>query len=188
MQLFILFRLTNRVFLEKIKGRYQGAVFPFRKGWGSGNVPMLMTKQGALFVGGTDRGWGARGGKRFALDRVTWNGKVPFEILEMRIRKDGFELVFTKPVDGATAGDVKSYSLKTYTYIFQSNYGSPEVDPTTPTIKSATVSKDGLRVTLVVDGLQIGHVHELALPGVASSAKALPLLHPIAYYTLWSLP
>ena len=180
--------IVNRVFLEKIRGQYQGAVFPFRKGFGSGNVPVLMTKQGAMFVSGTDRGWGARGGKRFALDRLTWSGKVPFEIHEMRIRRDGFELIFTKPVDRKTASDVKSYAMKTYTYIYQSSYGSPEVDHTTPKITGARVSGDGLRVTLGVDGLQIGHVHELSLPGVRSAKGSLPLLHPVAYYTLWRLP
>ena len=42
-------------------------------------------------------------------------------------------------------------------------------------------------VRLVVDGLEIGHIHELKLPGVRS-AKAAPLLHPVAYYTLWNVP
>ena len=29
-----------RVFLEKVNGRYQGACFPFRSGFGSGVVPI----------------------------------------------------------------------------------------------------------------------------------------------------
>ena len=66
-------------------------------------------------------------------------------------------------------------------------YGSPEVDRTTPTIRSAAVAPDGRSVRLVVDKLQEGHVHELRLPGVRS-AKAQPLLHPAAYYTLNSIP
>lgn len=180
--------VVNRVYLEKIDGQYQGACIPFRSGFGSGNVPSLMCDNGTLFVGGTDRGWGARGGKRFALDRVTWTGKMPFEVLQMNIQRDGFELVFTKPVDVETASDIASYSMKTYTYIFQGSYGSPEVDHTTPTIKKAIVSDDGLRVRLVVDGLQIGHVHELTMPGVRDKASSHPVLHPIAYYTLWKLP
>jgi glucose/arabinose dehydrogenase len=180
--------IVNRVYLEKIKGYYQGAVFPFRKGFGSGNVPMLMTKDGSIFVSGTARGWGARGGKPFALDRLYWNGKVPFEVLEMHIQKDGFELVFTKPVDKTTAGDAKSYKLQTYTYIFQAQYGSPVVDKKDATVKSATVSADGLRVKLVVDGLQIGSIHELKMAGVRSAKQSLPLLHDVGYYTLWQMP
>ena len=40
---------------------------------------------------------------------------------------------------------------------------------------------------LWVDGLQEGHVHDLAVPGVRS-AEGRPLLHPQAYYTLNYVP
>ncbi len=180
--------VVNRCFLEKVKGFYQGACFPFRKGFGSGNVPLIQCPDGSLYSGGTDRGWGARGGSRFALDRVVWTGKIPFEIHEMRIKPDGFELTFTKPVESKAAADPASYALKTYTYQFRSQYGSPEVDHTTPTIKSAEVAADGKSVRLFVDGLQIGHVHELKAVGLRSKQAGHPLLHDIAYYTLWNLP
>lgn len=173
-----------RVFLEKAKnGRYQGACFPFRQGFGSGIVPVRFGKDGSLFAGGTNRGWGSRGPKPFSFERLVWTGKVPFEIHEMRLQPDGFELTFTKPVDPETAGKVESYSLKTFTYIFQAAYGSPEVDPTTPKITKVTVGADGKSVRLVVDGLQEGHVHDLTATGVRST-EGQPLLHPQAYYTL----
>jgi hypothetical protein len=172
-----------RVFLEKVDGVYQGACFPFRQGFGSGSLSMQFAPNGAMFVGGTDRGWGARGGKPFSFDRLDWSGKTPFEILEMRAKSDGFELTFTQPVDAKTAADVNSYKLKTYTYIYRSDYGSPEVDGTTPTIKEARVAADGRSVHLEVDGMQLGHVHDLQAAGVRSTA-GLPLLHDRAYYTL----
>ena len=172
-----------RCFLETIDGHYQGACFPFRESFGSGSLALQMTKQGSMFVGGTNRGWGSRGTKPFSLERLDWTGKVPFEIHEMRAKPDGFELTFTQPVDAKTAGDVASYSMQTYTYIFQASYGSPEVDHTTPKIERAAVGSDGKSVRLVIDGLQEGHVHELHLNGVRS-AKQLPLLHQEAYYTL----
>jgi hypothetical protein len=96
-------------------------------------------------------------------------------------------LTFTEPADAKTAGDVASYRLQTYTYLYRADYGSPEVDHTTPTIKSATVAADGRSVRLVVHGLQLGHVHELSAGGVRSSA-GLPLLHDKAYYTLNRIP
>ncbi len=145
-------------------------------------MPLRFAGDGSLIVGGTNRGWGSRGPKHFAIERVAWTGKVPFEIHEMRLMPDGFELTFTQPVDAKTAGDVKSYSMQTYTYIYQSNYGSPEVDHTHPTITRAEVAKDGKSVRLCVGPLQEGHVHELHAPGVRS-AEGLPLLHEAAYYT-----
>ncbi len=176
-----------RVFLEKVNGRYQGACFMVKQGFDSGSLGLEFGPDGSLVVFGTDRGWGARGGKPFALQRLVWTGVVPFEIHEMRAKPDGFELTFTEPVDPATASSPESYRMETYTYIYRSEYGSPEVDRTTPTITSATVAADARSVRLVVDKLEAGHIHELHLPGVRS-AKGQPLLHPTAYYTLNYIP
>ena len=176
-----------RVFLEKINGRYQGACFPFRQGFDSGNLALEFASDASLFVYGTDRGWGARGGKPFALQRLVWTGRTPFEVREMRLIPNGFDLVFTEPADPRSAGTLASYTLETYTYIYQSSYGSPEVDKTSPILRSITLSADGTRARLVVDGLVEGHVHELHLPGVRS-AKGSPLLHDVAYYTLFQFP
>ena len=100
---------------------------------------------------------------------------------------DGFELKFTQPVDETTVTNLESYKMSTYTYIFQSSYGSPEVDHTEPTITRAVASDDGMAVRLYVDGLQRGHVHELHMDGVRNS-DGLPLLHAQAYYTLNYIP
>lgn len=176
-----------RVFLEQVNGHYQGACFPFKKGFGSGTLALKLSDDGKMFVGSTNRGWGSTGRKPYALERLDWTGKVPFEIHEMRAKPDGFELTFTKPVDVETAENPQSYSIETYTYIYQSSYGSPEVDHTRPTINGVTVSSDGKSARLVVDGLQIGHVHELHADGVRSADK-IPLLHPVGYYTLNYIP
>ncbi|NDB76592.1 MAG: hypothetical protein EB141_13285 [Verrucomicrobia bacterium] len=74
-----------------------------------------------------------------------------------------------------------------YIYIYQSAYGSPEVDKGTPKIVSAKVATDGRSVRLKVEGLVEGHVHELHCAGV-KSAKGRPLLHDAAYYTLNQRP
>ena len=176
-----------RVFLEQIEGVYQGVCFPFRKGFASGNVGVEFSPSGALFVGGTNRGWGSVGTLPFAVERLDWTGAVPFEVKEMRATPNGFELEFTQSVDASTAGNPESYRLTTYTYEYRSQYGSPEVDHTTPEITDAIVSDDRRSVQLTVNGLQIGHVHELHSDGVRNDHD-LPLLHPEAYYTLNRIP
>ena len=176
-----------RCFLEKVNGRYQGVCFPFRSGFGSGIVPVRFAKDGSLFAGGTNRGWGSRGPKQFSIERLVWTGKVPFEIHEMHAKPDGFELTFTKAIDPESAGKIDSYKMKTFTYIYQASYGSPEVDATIPEITKVTVGKDNKSVRLTVKGLQEGHIHDLALPGLRS-AEGDPLLHPQAYYTLNYVP
>ena len=77
--------------------------------------------------------------------------------------------------------------MTSYTYIFQSAYGSPEVDQSKPTITSATVAPDNKSVYLKVDGLKAGNIHELHSTGVRS-AEGHPLLHKEAYYTLNRIP
>jgi hypothetical protein len=90
-------------------------------------------------------------------------------------------------VDPSTVTNPASYTIKSYTYIYQSGYGSPEVDITSPVIKSVAVSGDGLSAHMAVDGLVPGRIAELHMAGVRS-AQGAPLLHDAAYYTLNYLP
>lgn len=140
-----------------------------------------------MFVGGTNRGWGSRGSRPFALERMKWTGKVPFEILTMRARSDGFVFTTTMPVDRESATDPRSYRVETYTYIYQSGYGSPEVDQTHPKIENIQLSDDRKTIRITLDALQEGHVHEFHLDGLRSDEQ-LPLLHSNAYYTLNYIP
>ena len=177
--------LLMRVDLEFVDGVYQGACFPFREGFHTGLLGATFTEEGYYFAGGSSRaGWPTRGVQPYSLQRLEWTGKLPFEIREMKIRPDGFELIFTKPVDPKTA-TASSFNLRTYTHIYQPGYGSPEVDQTFP--KILLVEVDGSRVRLKTSDLQIGHVHELTSAGVRS-LESESLLHDVAYYTLNRLP
>lgn len=177
----------SRVFLETINGVKQGVVIPFRSGFLSGLIGGRMDEEGRVFVGGSDRGWGARGGKPFCFERLEWTGKVPFEIHEMHAKPDGFELTFTQPVDAAAAGDVKSYRMREFTYAYREQYGGEEIDEIIPKITAATVAGDGRSVRLTIAPLTKGHIHELHLDGVRN-AENLPLLHSVGYYTLNEVP
>ena len=177
----------SRVFLETVNGIRQGVVFPFRGGFQSGLIGGRMDGEGRVFVGGSDRGWGARGGKPFCFEKVTWTGRTPFEVHEMRARPDGFELTFTQPVDAATAGNVASYTMREFTYAYREQYGGDEIDEIIPKITAATVTPDRKSVRLTIAPLTKGHIHELHLDGVRSAAGE-PLLHPVGYYTLNEIP
>ena len=179
---------VQRVFLEKVNGLYQGAVFHMLEGFEAGLIPIRLDQEkGVLFAGGSNRGWASRGSKPFTFERVKWTGKTPFEILTMKAEPDGFTLTFTEPVDETTAVNPASYSMEAWTYILQSKYGSPEVDQATPTIKAAKLSADKKSVRLTIDGLVRGHVHHLKSSGVKSKSGS-PLWHSDAYYTLNEIP
>ena len=178
---------VSRVFLEKVDGEYQGATFPFLAGFASGIVRLLFAEDGSLMVGMTSRGWSSLGTKSYGLQRVRWKGTTPFAIREMRAKADGFELLFTQPVDAASAGDAASYSMKSYTYFYSSAYGSDEIDGKAVKIVSATVGADGQSVRLKVDGRRELYVHELHADGIKSASGA-KLDHADAYYTLNRIP
>jgi hypothetical protein len=178
---------VQRVCLEKVNGLYQGAVFHFLEGFEAGIVPMRLSDDGTLFVGGTNRGWGSRGHKPFTFERVRWDGETDFEIHTLSTRPDGFELTFTQPVDPAAGGDPASYAMRAWTYIYQSKYGSPEVDEAFPKVTAAKVAADRRSVRLTIDGLVRGHVHQLDCPGV-KSADGKTLVHATGWYTLNEIP
>ncbi len=176
-----------RATTEEVNGVWQGACYPFREGLSTGILNIEFTPEGRLLTGGTNRGWPVRGIKPFALERLEWTGKMPFEIERLSITPTGFQVDFTKPVDLATAGKADSYQLGTFTHIYHGGYGGPEVDQTKPVVEAVTISEDGLRATLVLDKLTIGHVHEFDL-GAVRARDGEDLLHRHAYYTVNAVP
>ncbi|WP_139958284.1 DUF7133 domain-containing protein [Flavicella sediminum] len=180
--------LINRVFLEKVKGVYQGAVFSFVKGFSSGVFRMCWGSDSSMFVGMTARGWGATGGEIYGLQRLVWNGKVPFEIKAMRAMSDGFELEFTKPVDKNSASSIESYHFNTFTYKYHNTYGSPVINRGDCNVKAIKISDDGIKVRVALDNLKEGYIHEVSVKGIRSAHEKHPILHPVGYYTLNKIP
>ncbi len=178
----------SRVSLEKVKGVYQGVVFPFRKGFSSGILRMNWGSDGSMLVGMTSRGWSSTGKEEYGLQRLTWSGVVPFEVQTVRAQPDGFELEFTMPVDEKTARNAGSYQLSTFTYKYHHIYGSPAIGQSARSIKAIVVSSDHKRVRLVLDSLKEGYIHEIRTEGLRSEDGNIPLLHNYAYYTLNKIP
>jgi hypothetical protein len=176
-----------RVYLEKVKGRYQGACFPFRSGFQCGIIRLVFGPDGSLYAGQTNRGWGSVGGKPFGLQRLVYTGVLPFDILAMKLTRTGFDLTFTKPVDSRTAEKLTAYSMQSFTHNYWGTYGSPEVDRRAEKVQGVTVSADRRMVSLGVTGFRKGRIYELHLEGV-KSADGDAVLHPEAYYTLNDVP
>ena len=176
-----------RVDFEKVKGEYQGVVFPFREGFSSGIVRQVWGNDGSMFVGMTSRGWSSTGKELFSLQRLVWTGKTPFEMKTVRAMPDGFEIEFTKPVDKATARNPESYKVTGFSYKYHANYGSPVINNKVNNIRGVVVSEDGMKARLVVDDLRLGYIHEITTEGV-KGADGTALLHNVGYYTLNNLP
>jgi hypothetical protein len=177
----------SRCSMEKVNGVWQGAAILLREGLKCGVIPLQQMKSGSVFAGGADRGWGSRGGAPFALHRVDWTGKTPLEMHTVSATPAGFTIRFTKPVKEDSVKAADAIQCKAWTYIFQSSYGSPEVDQEQPKVTSTTLSPDGLTLTLALEKLIKGHVHQLELTGI-TGADGSELLHRKAYYTLNEIP
>lgn len=178
-----------RATTEQVNGVWQGACYPFREGLSTGIMNVEFSPRGQLIVGGftTTNQWPVRGTEPFALQRIDWNGTVPFEIKEINIKKDGFLIQFTKPVDRQIAAQASTYNIVTYTHIYQAGYGSPEVDKTTPKVLAAVPSADGLSVRITLEKIEEDHIHEFDLAGITSQEGG-HLLHNRAYYTVNEIP
>jgi cytochrome c551/c552 len=177
-----------RVMMEKVKGEYQGAVIDFRSGFRSGVLRMAWAKDGSLFVGETNRGWGSAGDANEGLERLMWNNKLPFEMRTVRAMPDGFEIEFTMPVDKQSAEDLASYSVESFIYKYHPVYGSPPVNQEAGVIKGVKVSEDGMKARLLVDNLRQYYIHHVSLDGVRAKEGSYSLVHPSAYYTLNNIP
>ncbi len=181
--------IVIRATTEEINGVWQGACYPFREGLASGIMNVEFSPKGQLIVGGftTNTQWPVRGTEPFAIQRIDWNGVTPFEIKEINIKKNGFLITFTKPVDPQIAENTESYAITTYTHIYHAGYGSPEVDQTTSHVTKAVPAADGLSVMVLLKKFEKGHIHDFDL-GKMKSNTGEPLLHTKAYYTVNEIP
>ncbi len=177
-----------RVFMEKVNGEFQGAAWDFRSGFQSGVMRMTFAPDASMFVGETNRGWGSAGDANQGLQRLVWNGKIPFEMLTCKAMPDGFEIDFTLPIEKKSAEDLASYAVSSFIYKHHPVYGSPPVNKEYLKIKGVKLSEDGKKLRIVLEGLRPYYIHELNLDGIRSAAGFWSLLHPTVYYTLNAIP
>ena len=176
-----------RVFMEKVNGVYQGFCINYREGFQSGILRERFGLDGSMFVGMTSRGWGSTGKDNFGLQRLVWNGLMPFEINAIHAKSDGFEITFTQAVDVKSVKNAASYALRSYIYEYHHQYGSPIINVKDLKIKGISVSPDKKSVRISIDGIRQFYIHEFILKGILNE-EGEPLLHETAYYTLNEIP
>ncbi|WP_284747888.1 family 16 glycoside hydrolase [Amycolatopsis sp. RTGN1] len=180
----------QRVYLEKVNGEYQGAVFRMTQGLESGVSRISLGPDGAIYTGGIDGGgnWGQPGKLAYGLQKLTPNGTNTFDMLAMRAVPGGFELEYTQPLSAATAQDLLTkYQVSQWRYAPTAAYGGPKVDEQTLTVTGAAVSADRKKVTLQISGLQAGRVVHVRSPRPFASDSGTALWSTEAWYTLNSM-
>jgi hypothetical protein len=179
----ILMRATT----ERVNGVWQGACYPFREGLSTGILSVTFTPGGKLVAGGTNRGWPVRGVKPFALERVEWSGRMPFEIERVTIDPTGFTITFTKPVAAPSGEATDSYKVSAFTHPYHGAYGGPEIERHTAVVTGIALANDGLTATITLDRIERGFVYEFDLAGLRSRDDD-SLVHRHAFYTVNEIP
>ncbi len=176
---------VKRVFVEEINGVYQGAVFRFIQGLEAGVNRMVWGPDQALYIGGIGNpgNWGQTGKKWYGLQRLAYNNKISHEILAARLKSNGIELEFTKPLSVGQGWNPNDYSVKQWYYKPTASYGGPKLNEQDLEVKSATVSQDRTKVFLEFEGIQKGHVIYVYLNNLFHSEDGQELLCPELWYT-----
>jgi glucose/arabinose dehydrogenase len=169
-----------RLLFDKVDGQLQGAAVPLIDNGGllKGVNRFAFAKDGSLWVGETDHGWAGDKG----IQRITWTGKMPLDVLKMKLTKKGFDLTFTRPL-APGASSPTAYKVKRYYYEYHSAYGSKQYDLQEITVNGATLSADRKTVSLELPELTAWRIYELHLDDLKAD-DGTPMANPLICYTL----
>ena len=181
---------VKRVFVEKVKGEYQGCVFRFIQGLEAGVNRLAWGPDGALYVGGigSTGNWRQNGKLWYGLQRLKYNEKSTFEMLAVRAKSNGVEIEFTEALPENTGWNTADYDVKQWYYLPTKDYGGPKMDNTNLNVLSANVSADRKKVFLELEGMKEGYVVYVHLPYGWTSENGGELWSTEAWYTLNSIP
>jgi hypothetical protein len=175
----------QRVFIEKVAGVYQGAVFKMTQGIEAGVNRLAWGPDGALYVGGigSNGNWNHQN-HRYGLQRLVPNGKTAFEMLKVEARPGGFYVTFTQPFDPSSVGE---WEVTQYRYEPSEFYGGPKLGQQRLSAGKTVLSPDTRGVFLPVAGLKEGHVVHLRAVGL-KSASGEDMWSTECWYTLNKIP
>lgn len=177
----------RRIFVEKVKDEWQGAVFAFTGGLEAGPNRLMWGPDGYLYVGmcGQGSGWSYK--RDYGLQKVKPNGTDVFEMVAVRSRVGGLEIEFTHEPNAA-ALSASSYTAKSWYYQPTSTYGGPAQDTKNLTVGTPKLSPDKKSVFLPLSPLDgptggNGRVYYLKLNGL-KSASGISLWTQEVWYTM----
>ena len=152
-----------RVLVDEVAGQTQGACLPFIDGGGlhRGMHRFAFAPDGSLWTGSTHLSWAGGSG----LQRVTWTGKTPMELVGMKLTKRGFDLTFTHPLGNVEAAQ---FEFQRYYYKYHQSYGSPQLGKEAIAVTTLEMDKNGKTVSLALDKLNPGYVYQLTLKNVTA--------------------
>lgn len=180
----------KRVFVEKVNGEYQGALFRFTQGLEAGVNRLRWGPDGALYVGGIGNpgNWQHTGRNWYGLQRLEYNGASTFEMLAIRAKSNGLEIEFTEALREGQGWNASDYEIQQWYYKPTAEYGGPKLGLSSLPIKSVNISEDRKRVFLEITGMKRNHVVYVHLNKMFISEIGHDLWSTESWYTLNNIP
>ncbi|NJM93597.1 MAG: DUF1080 domain-containing protein [Cytophagales bacterium] len=180
----------KRVFVEKVNGALQGALFRFSQGLEAGVNRLTWGPDGGLYVGGIGvaGNWGQDGKLKYGLQRLSYNSKTTFEMLAVRAKANGFEIEFTEPIAENEWLSAENFLVKHWYYEATPAYGGPKKGTEVLKVKSLTLSPDRKTVFLEITGLKKEYVVYFLIQKPFLSATGQSLWNGECWYTLNNIP
>lgn len=179
----------NRIFVEKVKGDWQGAIFRFCQGFEGGLNRILIGDDGDIFAGGigSSGNWGQDGKKRYGLQRIRPNGRAVFEMREVSARANGFLVTFSEPVAAPLAPAPGDFELQSFTYEATPEYGGPKRDLRRERVSATHLSVDRRQLFLACEP-RPGRIYYLRAAPAFRSPGHRSLWGSEAWYTMNAVP
>lgn len=181
---------VKRVFVEKVNGEYQGAVFRFIQGIEAGVNRLAWGPDNALYVGGvgSSGNWQQDGKLWYGLQRLSYNEKSVFEPLAIRAKSNGIEVEFTEPIALGAGQNKDDYEIKQWYYLPTKDYGGPKLDEKELNIRALNISEDRKKVFFELDGMEDNHVVHFRVSKPFTSTNNNSLWTTEGWYTMNSIP
>ena len=115
-----------------------------------------------------------------------FDGKIPMDILEMNLEKDGFTIKFTKPVDKTIGANKDNYKFEIFNYQYTNGYTAKQLNKKPLAVTAVQVAKDGMSARVKLDNLKKDHVVGFEYSKLKSDKGEIPA-NKKAYYTINAL-
>jgi len=181
----------HRVFVEKVNGEYQGAIFRFTQGLEAGINRLAWGRDGNLYMAGLGAGGDfGHNGQCCGLQRLSYNGKTTLDMVSVKAKANGMEITFTEPLRAGDGLYTSDYSVQQFWYETADDVpeGGVKNDIENLSVKSVNLSTDRRKVFLEIEGMKKEHVIYIKINRPFISESSHGLWAGEAWYTINNIP